>query len=121
MDTVRSISEDMIMMVSGSAWGQDTGPTWRDARVLAEQSALPANSDLIQGYSNLITTFHMYDQWNFSYDRVKNFVDELLIATDAPIFVGEYGSWNSNSTLQATEHLRTLLKEPGYDKIGRSV
>ena len=121
MDTVRAISPDMVMILSGTAWGQDTGPSWRHGRVEPSQSALLANSELIQGYDNLITTFHMYDQWKFSYDRVKHYVDELLASTDAPIYVGEYGSWNGDSTLQSSEFLHTLLKEPGYEKLGRSV
>jgi mannan endo-1,4-beta-mannosidase len=121
MDTVRSISPEMMMIVSGTAWGQDTGPSWSGDIVAPEKSALLSNADLIQGYDNLITTFHMYDQWKFSYNRVKNYVDNLLAASDAPIFVGEYGSWNGSSTLQATQFLHTLLQEPGYEKIGRSV
>ena len=121
MDTVRSISPDMMMIVSGTAWGQDTGPSWRHGNVRTDQSALLANSDMIQGYDNLITTFHMYDQWRFSYNRVKNYVDELLLSSDAPIYVGEYGSWNGSSTLSASRFLHTLLKEPGYEKIARSV
>lgn len=121
MDTVRAISSDMVMILSGTAWGQDTGPTWKHGRVESAQSALLANAELIQGYENLITTFHMYDQWKFSYDRVKNYVDELLASTDAPVYIGEYGSWNGSSTLQATDFLHTLLNEPGYGKLGRSV
>lgn len=121
MDTVRAISPDMMMIVSGTAWGQDTGPTWSSADVIDSQSALLANADLIQGYSNLIVTFHMYDQWKFSYSRLKNFVDKLFASTDAPVFVGEYGSWNHDSTLPAAEYLHQLVDEPGYERVGRSV
>lgn len=121
MDTVRSISPDMMMLLSGTAWGQDTGPSWTGKRVKPEQSALLSNVDLIQGYSNLITTFHMYDQWRFSYDRVKNYFDQLIAAHDAPIVVGEYGSWNGSSSLRSSEFLHRLLKEPGYEIVGRSV
>jgi len=120
MDTVRSLSSDMIMILSGTAWGQDTGPTWKHGNVKTSQSALLANAELIQGYENLITTFHMYDQWNKSYERVTAYVDELLAASDAPIFVGEYGSWNGSSTIASSEFLHTLLNEPGYEIIGRS-
>lgn len=121
MDTVRAISPDMMMIVSGTAWGQDTGPTWTGADVVPAQSALLSNTDLIQGYDNLIVTFHMYDQWKFSFSRVQNYVDALFAAMDAPVFVGEYGSQNFDSTLPASQFLHQLVQQPGYERVGRSV
>ena len=121
LDTVRAIAPNMMLIASGTAWGQDTGPTWRHGDVVPAESALLSNMDIIQGYDNLLVTFHMYDQWKFSYSRVQNFIDQLLAASDAPIYVGEYGSWNGGSTLAASQFLHTLVNVPGYEQIGRSV
>lgn len=121
LDTVRAIAPDMMLIVSGAAWGQDTGPHWGHALVDPDKSALLANSDIIQGYDKLIATYHMYDQWTFGADRVRDFVDKLLAASDAPIFVGEYGSDNGGDTLSAAEYLHQLVDIPEYARVGRSV
>ena len=120
MDTVRTIAPDMIALIPGAAWGQDTGPRWNSNNVLSEESALLANFDIIGNYQNVIATFHMYDQWVYGgLPRLQNFVDQLDITLGIPIIVGEYGSNNINSTIQATQNLHTLLQLPGYENIGR--
>jgi mannan endo-1,4-beta-mannosidase len=120
MDTVRAIAPEMIALIPGAAWGQDTGPQWNSNNILAAESALLANSDIIDNYQNVIATFHMYDQWVYGgLPRLQNFVDQLDATLNIPIIVGEYGSNNINSTIQATQNLHTLLQLPGYENIGR--
>ena len=121
LDTVRSVAPDMMLLIAGTAWGQDTGPKWGHATVKSSQSALLANADIFRTYDNVIAKFHMYDQWTFGAQRVQNFIDRLYASSEAPVVIGEYGSWNGSSTIKATQYLHDLIKEPGYEHIGRNV
>jgi len=119
LDTVRAVAPTMPLLVSGTAWGQDTGPRWNPSYVNPAESALLSNTDLINSYNNIIMTFHMYDQWSFGADRLRDYIDRLLLATQAPVVVGEYGSHNGNSTMVATRLLHERVKLPGYGNLGR--
>jgi mannan endo-1,4-beta-mannosidase len=122
LDTVRTIAPDMMMMVSGAAWGQDTGPNWNSQFIQPQQSALLANADIINSYDNVIATFHMYDQWVYGgLPRLANFVDQLNMTLDKPVIVGEYGSYNNRDTVIASENLHHLIGVSGYGNIGRIV
>ncbi len=119
INTVRAVAPDMPLLVSGTAWGQDTGPRWNTSLINPSESALLSNLDIINAYSDIIMTFHMYDQWTFGADRLHDFIDRLLAGTQSPIIVGDYGSNNGNSTISASRLLHNRVQQPGYDAIGR--
>ena len=120
LDTVRAVAPDMMLLIAGTAWGQDSGPSWGHAKVKAHKSALLANADIFQIYENVIAKFHVYDQWTFGEVRLRDYIDQLQSSSDAPVMVGEYGSWNNRSTLEASEYLHNIIKQPEYQHVGRS-
>lgn len=117
---VRAIAPNMMILVPGMAWGQDTGPNWSDNPVRTEQSALLANPDLLHRYDNIIGTFHLYDQWIYGTERLRDYVSRLYATLNIPVLVGEYGSSNNVSTLNATRSLHTLTGEAEYSSLGRT-
>lgn len=121
LDTVKAISPDTMTLVSGTAWGQDTGPAWDSAPVDSNQSALLSNADIITRYRNVLPTFHVYDQWTFGQDRLQDFVARLFAVTSRPVVIGEYGSINNVSTISASQALHWLTGEPGFSSLGRVV
>lgn len=121
LDEVRRVDPNKVLLVSGAAWGQDTGPVWSSAPVVSSQSALLSNSDLITRHPNVLPTFHVYDQWTFGRERLHDFVSRLYALTSRPVVIGEYGSINNNSTIGASEVLHWLAYQPGFTGLGRVV
>ncbi len=120
LSTVKNIAPDMMVLVSGTAWGQDTGPHWSSDPVKVEQSALLANADVLSAYNNVIGTFHIYDQWIYGTPRLQDFVSKLYTTLDKPILVGEYGAVNNVSTLSATRSLFELVQQEPFQGLGRT-
>ncbi len=121
LDTVKAIAPHMVTLVSGMAWGQDTGPSWSNRLVEPAQSALLSNADLITQYDNVIATFHVYDQWTFGTERLQDYVEQLYRTLSRPVLVGEYGSFNNVDTSPASESLHVLAGQDGYQSLGRVV
>ncbi len=121
LDTVKAIAPNMVTLVSGMAWGQDTGPSWSSALVEPAQSALLANADLITQYDNVVATFHMFDQWTFGTARLEDYVRQLYQNLARPAIVGEYGSFNNVNTITASQSLHALARQPGFQNLGRVV
>lgn len=120
MNDMRAIAPTKMLLMSGTAWGQDTGPRWSSQPVAASESALLANADVITAYSNVIATFHVYDQWSYGgVSRLDDYVSRLQMTLNTPIVVGEYGSYNNNSTIAALRNLRDMLQLSGNEEVGR--
>lgn len=121
LDTVKSIAPNMVVLISGTAWGQDTGPDWSEDLIVPEHSALLANQDILSMYSNTIATFHIYDQWVFGTERLKHFIDNLFATLNKPVIVGEYGSFNNVNTIKASESLHEVTSHYESGSLGRIV
>lgn len=119
LDTVRAIAPDMILWLSGTAWGQDTGPRWGHANVNPAESALLANDDIVNAYDNLVLTVHTYDQWQFGEARLENYFDMLMQSYDKPIIVGEYGPSLGGNSIPTPTILHNVLDQADYASVGR--
>ncbi len=122
MDTVRRIAPNMMMLVSGIAHGQDTGPTQWSENVRPWESALLSNTDVLTRHNNVVATIHIYDQWIYGSPRLENYIASLFANSPVPLVIGEYGSINIGmDTLAATQALHTLLNQSAYAHVGRIV
>lgn len=120
LDTVRAIAPDKILWLSGTAWGQDTGPHWGHAPVNPDASALLANDDLVNAYDNLVLTVHTYDQWQYGQARLEDYFRQLTTHYEHPIIVGEYGpALSQSATLPTPWLLHDVLQQAEFASVGR--
>ena len=115
-------SASNMILVEGSAWGQDAGAWNSDPVPKANSSILQDGSNLItfngKTYNNIAFSIHAYDQWKFGDARLADYLDRVL-AQNLAIVVGEYGVRNANQdTSQATESMFNVTVPR---KIGRVV
>ncbi|HEY9846738.1 MAG TPA: cellulase family glycosylhydrolase, partial [Candidatus Caenarcaniphilales bacterium] len=98
-----------IIMVEGTAWGQDAG-NWNSSPVPQQNSSILQYGPEVmnfggKSYSNIIFNIHVYDQWNFGDARLADYFDRVR-AKNMVITVGEFGVRNAGQdTTAATRSL----------------
>ena len=109
-----------VIMVEGTAWGQDTG-TWDTKPVETVNSAiLQDGNNLIKfngkTYNNIVFSIHTYDQWKYGDSRLANYFDRVL-AKNLALVIGEYGIRNGNQ--DTTKSVDSMFKTAVSRRIGR--
>lgn len=116
-----TVGANNIVLVEGTSWGQDAGDYGKNLISPAKSAILTRGDDLRsfggKTYANIVFSFHVYEQWNASAERIADYVDRVH-AKGFPLVVGEYGSFNNESTLAASNNLFEIARGR---KLGRLV
>jgi hypothetical protein len=108
IDLVRRQGNNNIVMVEGSAYGQDAG-NWDGELVPTNNSSILQAGDRVrEGIDNVVYSIHVYEQWNGPEQRLADYLDRI-IAKGFPMVIGEVGHSN-NSNFNAIQAVNNLFK-----------
>lgn len=105
---IRAVGANNIIVVDGHYWGQDVGE-WNAKAVKANKSAILGHGkDLVksngQTYQNLVFSIHLYDQWDYSEQKLADFIKRVQ-DQDIPLIIGEYGAKKDGTYQSAVEYM----------------
>jgi mannan endo-1,4-beta-mannosidase len=118
IEAIRATGAPNIIVVPGTSWGQDTGPSWKSDLIDTDRSFILSRGPLLAAaYQDLVFEFHAYDQWNYGSARLADFLDQAA-AKQLAVIIGEFGVANGNATTNAAvEALYDVAPSRGVGRV----